>query len=96
MRVLIPTSLFALLCCCSEAAFGPNGKCGSQYGGASCDPEKGGICCSISGFCGESDEYCLVASGCQLNCTDGTPTARSPSQTSAPPTASSSGGLTSA
>lgn len=81
----------------SQAKFGPNGTCGEQHGGALCDPEKGGICCSINGFCGDTDEYCLISSGCQSNCTDGTPTATvtvsTPSATETTK-ASSSGGIT--
>ncbi|OCK74779.1 hypothetical protein K432DRAFT_409583 [Lepidopterella palustris CBS 459.81] len=48
-------------------------------------------------FCGDTDEYCLISSGCQSNCTDGTPTATvtvsTPSATETTK-ASSSGGIT--
>ncbi|ORX42224.1 hypothetical protein BCR36DRAFT_308236, partial [Piromyces finnis] len=35
-------------------------KCGVGYG--ECDP---GFCCSVFGWCGQSDDHCLISNGCQ-------------------------------
>ncbi|KAF2118053.1 hypothetical protein BDV96DRAFT_644385 [Lophiotrema nucula] len=57
----------------NAAVYAPNGRCGSQYNNALCDPSKGGKCCSKNGFCGDTAEYCLRSNDCQLNCTDDVP-----------------------
>ncbi|GMI74431.1 PATHOGENESIS-RELATED 3, basic chitinase [Hibiscus trionum] len=43
-------------------------QCGKQNHGIPC---PGGLCCSGYGWCGTTDDYCLVEKGCQMNCTDG-------------------------
>ncbi|XVE93968.1 hypothetical protein REPUB_Repub01dG0240000 [Reevesia pubescens] len=42
-------------------------QCGSQAGDALC---PGGLCCSKFGWCGTTDDYCLVENGCQSQCRD--------------------------
>ena len=54
----------------------PNGHCGTQNNGGSpegytCTGSVFGACCSLSGFCGDSAEYCLA--GCQSEYGDCTP-----------------------
>lgn len=46
-----------------------DGRCGKEFGGATCDPkgEYGG-CCSSYGYCGSTDGHCLPANGCQNGC----------------------------
>ncbi|KAF1946371.1 hypothetical protein EJ02DRAFT_330143, partial [Clathrospora elynae] len=41
-----------------------NGRCGSQYGGQTCQGSGFGNCCSQYGFCGSTKGYC-VATTCQ-------------------------------
>jgi len=48
-----------------------DGRCGSTFGGASCDAKGAfGGCCSSYGYCGSTDGHCLVANGCQNGCKD--------------------------
>lgn len=51
-----------------------DGRCGKDFGGASCDA-KGpyGGCCSSYGYCGSTDGHCLPANGCQSGCSGTTP-----------------------
>lgn len=47
----------------------PDGRCGHDFGGASCDPNGPyGGCCSKYGWCGKTPEHCLVSDGCQAGC----------------------------
>ncbi|KAF1829916.1 hypothetical protein BDW02DRAFT_462244, partial [Decorospora gaudefroyi] len=41
-----------------------NARCGSQYGGQTCQGSVFGNCCSQYGYCGSSIGYC-AASTCQ-------------------------------
>ena len=41
----------------------PNGRCGIEFGGASC---PNGDCCSQYGYCGTTSDHCSL--GCQSNC----------------------------
>ncbi|ATZ50700.1 Bcgo1 [Botrytis cinerea B05.10] len=47
-----------------------DGRCGSAFGGATCDAngEYGG-CCSSYGYCGSTTDHCLASNGCQNGCT---------------------------
>ena len=57
----------------------PDGRCGSTYGGATCDPKGSfGGCCSKYGYCGNTPGHCLVANGCQNGCDGATPTNPNP------------------
>ncbi|GMI74434.1 PATHOGENESIS-RELATED 3, basic chitinase [Hibiscus trionum] len=56
-------------------------QCGKQNHGIPC---PGGLCCSGYGWCGTTDDYCLVEKGCQMNCTDG-PDTPPPSPVTPPP-----------
>ncbi|KAF2270809.1 galactose oxidase [Lojkania enalia] len=48
----------------------PDGRCGKDFGEATCDPEGPyGGCCSSYGYCGSSEGHCLPANGCQNGCT---------------------------
>ncbi|KAH6671797.1 hypothetical protein B0J14DRAFT_81085 [Halenospora varia] len=50
-----------------------DGRCGTDFGGATCDPAGAyGGCCSQYGYCGKTDGHCLVANGCQNGCSGGT------------------------
>ncbi|KAK8234236.1 glyoxal oxidase [Phyllosticta capitalensis] len=47
-----------------------DGRCGKDFGGATCDPKGAyGGCCSQYGYCGTTSDHCLVSSGCQNGCT---------------------------
>jgi hypothetical protein len=51
-----------------------DGRCGKDFGDASCDAAGPyGGCCSSYGYCGTTDGHCLVANGCQNGCKDSTP-----------------------
>jgi len=54
----------------SSSLPGPSGECGKQHNYASCLPMLGRSCCSINGFCGSNETYCLVSNGCQSGCVD--------------------------
>ena len=46
-----------------------DGRCGSAFGGAVCDPAGPyGGCCSSYGYCGNTEGHCLAANGCQSGC----------------------------
>lgn len=63
-----------------------DGSCGS-INGQTCASSTFGSCCSLYGYCGSTDTYCLTTEGCQAgfgNCT--TP---SPVSSSTPPTPTS-------
>ena len=50
----------------------PDGRCGSEFDGANCDPAgPSGGCCSKYGYCGKTQAYCLKSNGCQSGCMDG-------------------------
>ncbi|KAF4627182.1 hypothetical protein G7Y89_g10973 [Cudoniella acicularis] len=49
---------------------GVNGECGYQHGMAPCLPMEGKECCSLNGFCGYNETYCLISNGCQYGCDD--------------------------
>ncbi|KAF2197676.1 DUF1929-domain-containing protein [Delitschia confertaspora ATCC 74209] len=63
-----------------------DGRCGKDFGGATCDAkgEYGG-CCSSAGYCGKTNDHCLPTSGCQNGCTGSTPTAPAATTTSQEP-----------
>lgn len=62
-----------------EPASAPPGRCGSEFGGATCDPEEPyGSCCSSHGWCGKTPQHCLESNGCQSGCSDATPSQPSP------------------
>lgn len=64
----------------TTAAPRDDGRCGSTFGGASCDAKGAyGGCCSSYGYCGSTDGHCLVANGCQNGCKDQAPVASSSS-----------------
>ncbi|KAF2856855.1 carbohydrate-binding module family 18 [Plenodomus tracheiphilus IPT5] len=68
----------------ATAAPRDDGRCGKDFGGASCDAKGAyGGCCSSYGYCGTTEGHCLVANGCQNGCTDGAPAAN-PANTPAP------------
>ncbi|KAM3087039.1 hypothetical protein ACMFMG_001149 [Clarireedia jacksonii] len=68
-----------------------DGRCGSAFGGATCDAAGPyGGCCSSYGYCGSTQDHCLVANGCQSGCTDGTSTTTASPATSTPATSTSS------
>ncbi|KAK7513250.1 glyoxal oxidase [Phyllosticta citriasiana] len=49
-----------------------DGRCGSSFGGATCDPKgQFGGCCSKYGYCGNTDAHCLASNGCLSGCTGG-------------------------
>ena len=72
-----------------------DGRCGTAFGGATCDPQGSfGGCCSSYGYCGDTPGHCLAANGCQSGCTAGsgvtsapgiTTTVKPPSSTSQEP-----------
>ncbi|KAF9735095.1 hypothetical protein PMIN03_003943 [Paraphaeosphaeria minitans] len=72
-----------------------DGRCGKDFGGATCDAKGAyGGCCSSYGYCGSTDGHCLVANGCQNGCTDGAATSVAPVQTASatrPPSTTTSG-----
>ncbi|KAF2621594.1 carbohydrate-binding module family 18 protein, partial [Macroventuria anomochaeta] len=41
-----------------------NGQCGSATG-QTCAGSVFGSCCSLYGYCGSTDIYCLTTEGCQ-------------------------------
>ncbi|RDL31534.1 DUF1929-domain-containing protein [Venustampulla echinocandica] len=46
-----------------------DGRCGSNFGGASCDPAGPyGGCCSQYGYCGSTPNHCSLSNGCQNGC----------------------------
>jgi len=49
---------------------GQDGKCGYQHNMEPCLPYEGGSCCSINGYCGSNETYCLTSNGCQYGCID--------------------------
>lgn len=52
-----------------------DGRCGTAFGGATCDPRGAfGGCCSSGGWCGSTTAHCLPANGCQNGCTTTTTT----------------------
>ncbi|EMC97752.1 carbohydrate-binding module family 18 protein [Baudoinia panamericana UAMH 10762] len=62
-----------------------DGRCGSAFDGATCDPNAAyGGCCSEAGWCGTTSEHCLLSNGCQSGCTDAASTL--PTSTGTPPT----------
>ncbi|KAH8723929.1 glyoxal oxidase N-terminus-domain-containing protein [Phaeosphaeriaceae sp. PMI808] len=72
-----------------------DGRCGKDFGGATCDAKGAyGGCCSSYGYCGSTDGHCLVANMCQSGCKDNAPVSSAPAPTSAvtrPPSATTSG-----
>ncbi|CBX94899.1 similar to glyoxal oxidase [Plenodomus lingam JN3] len=80
----------------AAAAPRDDGRCGKDFGGASCDA-KGpyGGCCSSYGYCGSTEGHCLVSNGCQNGCKDGNPAPKpvdSPAPAvSRPPSSTTSG-----
>ncbi|KAI9724921.1 MAG: hypothetical protein M1812_000197 [Candelaria pacifica] len=57
--------------CTASAATAPraDGRCGTAFGGATCDPAGAyGGCCSSGGYCGTTPAHCLTSNGCQLGC----------------------------
>ena len=56
----------------SATSFRSDGRCGKEFGGATCDPNGnyGGCCSGPWGQCGSTPTHCLVAEGCQNGCTD--------------------------
>ncbi|KAF2192656.1 carbohydrate-binding module family 18 [Zopfia rhizophila CBS 207.26] len=73
-----------------------DGRCGKDFGGATCDPNGAyGGCCSSYGFCGSTDGHCLPANGCQNGCAGSVSSSSSPEPTSAsgtrPPSTTTSG-----
>lgn len=82
-----------------------DGRCGKDFNDATCDP-KGpyGPCCSSHGYCGKTDDHCLVSNGCQSGCTNTPPTSTAPTTplneptlsnpTAGSPTASATGAVT--
>lgn len=71
-----------------------DGRCGKDFGGASCDAKGAyGGCCSSYGYCGSTDGHCLVANGCQNGCQDATTTkaAATSAAVSRPPSTTTSG-----
>ena len=74
----------------SAAPFRPDGRCGTGFGNAQCNPLGAGPCCSQYGYCGSSDSFCLVEQGCQSGCVDGTPSASSGASSAGSPSTSTS------
>ncbi|KAI4193419.1 MAG: hypothetical protein LQ350_008329 [Teloschistes chrysophthalmus] len=91
-----PTSLAASTSSPASTASDPrsDGRCGSSFAGATCDPNGAyGGCCSSSGYCGNSIDHC--GAGCQSGCTNSQGGASSPSSTATaagPFTSASCGG----
>lgn len=55
----------------SSTAPRDDGRCGSQFGGATCDANGAyGGCCSSYGYCGKTEAHCSTDQGCQSGCTD--------------------------
>ncbi len=56
----------------AEPKFHPEGRCGREFGGLTCDPKGNfGGCCSDWGYCGSTTTHCSVADKCQSGCTEG-------------------------
>ena len=79
----------------------PDGRCGSAFNGATCDPTGPyGGCCSSYGYCGKTPAHCLLSKGCQNGCTTPSSTVASIASTTqepvigSPSTGPSSGGGT--
>ncbi|KAL5119478.1 hypothetical protein ACEQ8H_002543 [Pleosporales sp. CAS-2024a] len=72
-----------------------DGRCGKDFGGATCDATGPyGGCCSQYGYCGSTDGHCLVANGCQNGCQGSAPVSSAPVSTPSntrPPSVSTSG-----
>lgn len=69
----------------------PDGRCGKDFDGATCDPDgEYGGCCSQYGYCGKEDGHCLRSRGYQSGCTDDDAGTSDPSPT--PITTSDLGG----
>ena len=73
-----------------------DGRCGKDFGGATCDAKGAyGGCCSSYGYCGTTDGHCLVANGCQNGCKDGAQVSQAPpvasSAVTRPPSSTTSG-----
>lgn len=48
-----------------------DGRCGIDFENATCDPAGGyGACCSSHGYCGDTQDHCLIGRGCQNGCSD--------------------------
>ncbi|KAF1838726.1 DUF1929-domain-containing protein [Decorospora gaudefroyi] len=80
----------------TKAAARDDGRCGKDFGGASCDASGPyGGCCSSYGYCGTTDGHCLVANGCQNGCKDSDPVVASSAEAtpavSRPPSSTTSG-----
>ncbi|KAF1983887.1 carbohydrate-binding module family 18 [Aulographum hederae CBS 113979] len=71
----------------------PDGRCGAEFGGATCDPNGGfGKCCSQYGYCGNTEDHCSSSNGCQNGCSGSDPT--TPDEPADPsPSASATGSL---
>lgn len=57
--------------------YSPDGKCGPNNGGLTCDPDStvySGTCCSSHGWCGGTADYC--GTGCTSGCTRATTSPR--------------------
>ncbi|KAF2823430.1 DUF1929-domain-containing protein [Ophiobolus disseminans] len=78
----------------APAAPRDDGRCGKDFGGATCDAKGAyGGCCSSYGYCGTTDGHCLVPNGCQNGCT-GAVVSQAPAPISTvtrPPSLTSSG-----
>ncbi|KAL5727062.1 hypothetical protein ACHQM5_000294 [Ranunculus cassubicifolius] len=59
------SSVFFLLCLISAVTAQ---TCGRQAAGAKC---ANSACCSQWGWCGTTDDYCLLSNSCQSNCKSG-------------------------
>ncbi|CAI6335865.1 unnamed protein product [Periconia digitata] len=71
-----------------------DGRCGKDFGGASCDANGAyGGCCSSYGYCGSTDGHCLATNGCQNGCKDNNPSTSAPASASntRPPSTTTSG-----
>lgn len=58
-----------------------DGHCGVAYNNTICDPNStayAGECCSQYGYCGVTDDHCLVSNGCQSGCTGASPSDQAP------------------
>ncbi len=70
----------------------PDGRCGSDFSGATCDPKGAyGGCCSKYGYCGKTSDHCLVSNGCQSGCTGTAVTTAAPIPNPAPASAAGPG-----
>ncbi|KAJ9066415.1 hypothetical protein DSO57_1009659 [Entomophthora muscae] len=56
------------------AVYSDTDRCGSVHKGMMCNPQGPyGPCCSQSGYCGKTPEYCAIEKGCQSGCTASPP-----------------------